>query len=284
MTFSTGTATASPRTAAGAERVSRPRRGPAAGLAVQLILLTVITGTAGLTAAGWLAGAAYGIVLCGLVALGLHRTGMTAMGPANLVTFARALMVGGVTAMVVSSFERPVHQVALVTLVGVALALDGVDGQVARRTGSTTKLGARFDMEVDAFLILVLSVFIAGTFGWWTIAIGAYRYVFIAAGWARPWLSGSLPPRFSRKVVAAVQGVVLVVATANVLPQPVALIAVISALASLTWSFGRDIRWLYRSEQLRGAAAGRTHLPIVAAHRLAVLDRQPLHCEVASAG
>ena len=39
-----------------------------------------------------------------------------------------------------------------------ALALDGVDGQVARRTGTASELGARFDMEVDAFLILVLSV------------------------------------------------------------------------------------------------------------------------------
>ena len=43
----------------------------------------------------------------------------------------------------------------------VALALDGVDGQVARRTGTVSALGARFDMEVDAFLVLVLSVHVA---------------------------------------------------------------------------------------------------------------------------
>ena len=270
MTFSTGTATAT------------SSRGPAVGLAVQFVLLAGIAGTAGLTVAGWLAGAAYGIVLCGLLAVGLRRAGMAAMGPANQVTFARALMVGGVTAMVVSSLERPAHQAGLVTLIGVALALDGVDGQVARRTGSSSKLGARFDMEIDAFLILVLSVFVAGTFGWWTVAIGAYRYVFVAASWALPWLTVPLPPRFSRKVVAAVQGVVLVVVTAHLLPEPVALVAVAAALASLTWSFGRDTAWLWRTERIRRAVAARTSLPIVPRQRFATLDRKPLRREPAS--
>ncbi|GAA4940924.1 hypothetical protein GCM10023238_03240 [Streptomyces heliomycini] len=46
-------------------------------------------------------------------------------------------------------------------LTAVALILDGVDGKVARRTGTSTPLGARFDMEVDAFLILVLSVYVS---------------------------------------------------------------------------------------------------------------------------
>ncbi len=37
-----------------------------------------------------------------------------------------------------------------------ALILDGVDGWVARRTGTANDAGARLDMEVDAALILVL--------------------------------------------------------------------------------------------------------------------------------
>jgi phosphatidylglycerophosphate synthase len=132
---------------------------------------------------------------------------------------------------------------------------------VARRTGSTSALGARFDMEIDAFLILVLSVYIGGAFGWWTVAMGAARYVFVAASWALPWLSAPLPPRFSRKVVAAVQGVVLVVATAHLLPYGLTFSLVAAALAALTWSFGSDIGWLWRTEQARraGAAARTTH-------------------------
>src|SRR5690348_7192854 len=224
------------------------------GLAAQVFLLAALALTLGLTPVGLAAGAAYGLVLCGLLGVGLQRAGMTALGPANTVTLARAILVGGVTALVVTSFDRPVSTPALVAVAGVALALDGVDGQVARRTGSTSALGARFDMEVDAFLILVLSVYAGDRFGWWTVALGAYRYAFVAASWAFPWLTGALPPKFSRKVVAALQGVALAVATAHLLPYAVAVAALVVALTSLTWSFGRDVAWLHRASRVREEA------------------------------
>jgi phosphatidylglycerophosphate synthase len=128
----------------------------------------------------------------------------------------------------------------------VALVLDGVDGQVARRTGTSSPLGARFDMEVDAFLILILSVYVAVQVGPWVLAIGLMRYAFIAAGWLVTWLQAPLPSTMSGKVVAVVQGVVLLVATAGVLSPAVTTGAVAGALAALVWSFGRSVRWLYR--------------------------------------
>jgi hypothetical protein len=81
-------------------------------------------------------------------------------------------------------------------------------------------------MEVDAFLILVLSVFVARSLGAWVLAIGAMRYVFVVAGWALPWLREPLPPRYWRKVVAAIQGIVLVCAAADVLPATLTVAAV----------------------------------------------------------
>jgi phosphatidylglycerophosphate synthase len=263
-----------------ATMTARESRGPIVGLAAHLILLAALAATAGLSAAGWLAGTAYAVVLTVVLGAGLRRTGMRALGPANAVTLGRATLVGGVTALVVTSFTAAVPLPLLVTLVGAALALDGVDGQVARRTNSTTKLGARFDMEVDAFLILVLSVFVAGTFGWWTIAMGAFRYAFVAASWAWPWLNAPLPPKFSRKVVAAVQGVVLVVATANLLPEPVAFLVVAAALASLTWSFGRDVQWLGTEESRRRLAEARAR---VAARHTVKLPHPRLRRQPASA-
>ena len=238
-----------------------PARGPMTGLAAQLLLLALLTATLGLTPAGLVAGGLYGLVLCGLLAAGLQRAGMRRMGAANVVTFSRAILVGGVTALVVTSFTHPVGTPVLVVVAGVALALDGVDGQVARRTGCTSALGARFDMEIDAFLILVLSVYAGDRFGWWTVALGAYRYAFVAASWALPWMTAALPPRFSRKVVAALQGIVLALVTANLLPYGLALAALAIALASLTWSFGRDTVWLYRAGRVRAAARVRWSAP-----------------------
>jgi len=236
-------------------------RAPVVGLAAQLALLALLGSTLGLTATGLIAGAAYGLVLCGLLGAGLDRAGIGTLGAANAVTLARALLVGGVTAMVVTSFDHPVSTPALVAIAGVALALDGVDGQVARRTGSTTALGARFDMEIDAFLILVLSVYAGDRFGWWWVAIGVFRYAFVAAAWAFPWLNGALPPRFSRKVVAALQGVLLALVVADLLPTALAMTALAVALTTLTWSFGHDIGWLYRASRIRAAAQERWAAP-----------------------
>ena len=64
-------------------------------------------------------------------------------------------------------------------------------------------------MEVDAWLILVLSVYVAPMVGGWVLAIGLARYAYVAAGWLLPWLRGPVPPRYWRKVVAAIQGVTL---------------------------------------------------------------------------
>lgn len=121
-----------------------------------------------------------------------------------------------------------------------------VDGQVARRTGTASPLGARFDMEIDAFLILVLSIFVATSLGAWVLAIGAMRYVFVASSLPLPWLKSPLPPRRPRKTVAALQGIVLMVAAAGVLPRPVEAAATGLALTALGWSFGRDVMCLHR--------------------------------------
>jgi phosphatidylglycerophosphate synthase len=176
------------------------------------------------------------------------------LGPADWVTLARATLAVGVAALVADSFGEPVSVVLLVTLSSVALVLDAVDGWVARRSRTTT-LGALFDGEVDAFLILVLSVYVARSSGPWVLAIGAARYAFFAAGWLWPWLRASLPPRYWRKVVAAIQGIVLAIAAAEVLPLALAQAALVVALGLLAESFGRDVGWLWRH---RHASQSRT--------------------------
>jgi hypothetical protein len=70
-------------------------RGPVLGLAVQVVLLGVLAGTVGLSAGGWLAGAAYAVGLWLLLSAGLRKSRMSRLGAANGVTLGRALLVGG---------------------------------------------------------------------------------------------------------------------------------------------------------------------------------------------
>jgi phosphatidylglycerophosphate synthase len=222
------------------------RTGPAIGIVIQVALLAILDATVGLGAVGWITGVVYGLAVGALLSWGLDRTGGTALGPADWVTLTRAILVGCVTALVADRFIRPIPVVTLVGITIAALVTDAIDGQVARRTHTVSAFGARFDMEVDAYLILVLSVYVARSLGWWVLAIGAMRYAYVAAGWVLPWLRRQVPPRFWRKVVAAVQGIVLLVATSGLLPEPVNIVGVACALLLLIESFGRDVVWQYQ--------------------------------------
>jgi phosphatidylglycerophosphate synthase len=196
----------------------------------------------GLGLAGAFAGLLYGTALVLLLARAMHRAGRTVVGPADHVTLVRALLTGAVTALVTDGLVADRSAVtSVVVLAAVALILDAVDGQVARRTATASPFGARFDMEVDAFLIAVLSVHVAATVGIWVLAIGAMRYAFVLAGRVWPWLRGTLPPSYAAKTIAAIQGIVLTVAAAGVLPATAASVAVAVALVLLCWSFGRDV-------------------------------------------
>jgi phosphatidylglycerophosphate synthase len=226
------------------------RIGPVIALIAQLALLAVLAATVGLSAVGWVFGAGYGLVMNALLAAGLARSGATVLGPANSVTLSRATLVGGVTALISDSFVRGTSVTTIVVLASVALSLDAVDGRVARRTRTVSPLGAIFDQEIDAFLIIVLSGYVADSIGLWVLAIGAARYAYLAAGWFLPWLRNPLPPRYWGKVVAAIQGIVLTIAVADFLPRPATATVVAVALVLLTESFGRSVWVLWQDHRL----------------------------------
>ncbi len=238
-----------------------PLRSHVASFASLVVLLTLLTATTGVAPLGWAAGLACGAVLVVCVAVGQGRYGATSLGPADLVTLTRATLACGVAALVVDGlFEEP--SAALVPLAAVALALDAVDGPVARRTKTVSPFGGRFDGEVDAFLMLVLSVHLAPSLGWWVLAIGLVRYVFGAAGRWLPWMREQLPYRYWRKVVTAVQGIVLVVAASTLLPAAVDRALLVGASALLAESFGRDVLWLWQRRTPRARRRERAVSPV----------------------
>ena len=233
------------------------------GLVALALLLAVLGATVGLSPAGWAVGLACGGAVAATVAG--SRTRAEVLGPADLVTLGRALLACAVAALVTDALLGATSSGVVLTMAVAALLLDAVDGLVARRTGTTSPFGARFDGEADAFLLLVLSVYVAPLLGWWVLVIGAARYAFALAGLALPWLRAPLPFRYWRKVVTAVQGIALTVAAADLLPVSVSYAVVVLAVLMLAESFGRDVVWL----AVRRGTTG-TPAPEATAERLGV--------------
>ena len=169
------------------------------------------------------------------------------LGAANQITLVRATLVVPIAALVLQ--RPPDEATALWWIAGVAavaIVLDGVDGLTARRNRQETRFGARFDMELDSFLVLALSALVwrIGRTDAWVLLIGAFRYLFVAAGWIWPVLTAGLPPSFRRKTVCVVQGVALLACLLPILPVEHAPPVAAGALAVLVWSFGVDVVWL----------------------------------------
>ena len=228
---------------------------PAAGVALQFAILAAVSILAGALLE---LGVAYpvkvlvGFALIGAVVIVLARRRLTApyFGAANQITLGRAAL----TALLIGLFGEPATSGLAWTALLVAIAvliLDGVDGAVARRRGQESPFGARFDMEVDALLILVLAV-LALQFakaGVWVLAAGLLRYAFVAAGPVLPWLAAPLPRSLRRQAVCVVQAVSLIVCLAPFILPPWSAIAAALGIAALTWSFAVDVVWLARNRR-----------------------------------
>ena len=168
------------------------------------------------------------------------------IGLCNLVTLGRLALTVALVAPILGGGSGPAWGVFAIAVL--ALGLDGVDGWLARRQHLTSAFGARFDMEVDSglSLVLALNALVAGSAGPVVLLLGLPRYAFAAAGLLFPWLARPLPDRFGRKVACVLQIGALIALQAPGLPSVLTGPACIAAAVALAVSFGRDVHWLYR--------------------------------------
>ena len=192
--------------------------------------------------------AIFALVFC---ALPYHHHSV--FGAANAVTAIRTAIVCLVAAIVVFAadlFTVESASLVLIGLVAAALVLDGVDGYLARSFGTESAFGARFDMEVDALLILVLSLagMLLGKADWWILAIGSMRYGFVAAQHVMPALTAPLPHSFRRKLICVIQVLVLCLILMPAIVPPISTLAAFVALTLLIYSFCIDTVYLLCKE------------------------------------
>ncbi len=183
-----------------------------------------------------------------VVAAGFRRARhpFARFGLANQITALRALLVALVAAAIAEP-EKPSVAAGAVALSLIATLLDGVDGWLARRTGTASGFGARFDMEVDALLILALAALVwrHEKAGAWVLLSGLLRYLFVIAGWTMPWLGEPLPASRRRQTICVVQIGGLMLALTPAIPPPASTLLAGIALAALCYSFLVDTLWLW---------------------------------------
>lgn len=167
------------------------------------------------------------------------------LGLGNVVTIARMTLVVALIAPLLGTATLW----AVVAVATVAQILDGVDGWLARREARVSAFGARLDMEVDSVLglILALNIWVEGIAGPWILLLGLPRYLFIGGAQFVPWLAKPLPESRARKVVCVVQMIALTALNSPLVPNWLVVPFAVGIGGALVWSFGRDIRWLWRT-------------------------------------
>jgi phosphatidylglycerophosphate synthase len=234
-----------------ASQLAGPRRGAAAGLAIVGLLVAV--SVLALPFRGTLPGAACALALAATAALVLEGLAFhhphPRFGLGNAITLVRA---GGTAVMAALAFEPELlaGRAGWAGFAGAAalLALDGLDGWAARRQAMASAFGARFDMEVDAGLILALAAIALGLgkAGPWVLGLGLVRYGFVLAGWLVPALARALPPSGRRRAVCGLQVAVLGLLLAPPVAPPLSALLAAAAFAALVASFAVDVAWLVR--------------------------------------
>ena len=189
-----------------------------------------------------------------LAALVARHSRARSFGIADVVTLSRGLGVCFLAGLALQALAGGLAQHGVLTMIimgTLCLTLDGVDGRVARARGEASAFGARFDVETDAAMLVVLSLAVAalGIAGWWVLAIGGMRYGYVATSLVVPALRTPLPYRYSGKVVAVIQAVALLAALTFRLTHGEHWLSgtfLLAALVSLCWSFGRSVIWQLR--------------------------------------
>jgi phosphatidylglycerophosphate synthase len=214
--------------------------------------------TTAMAALGAYAGLA-GVVLVAFDGNGAPRR----FGLANAITLVRGALNGLLFGLLVQpvALDAAWGHAAGWLFVAVALlslALDGVDGWVARRWRLASAFGARFDVETDAVLLAVmaLAAVVLDKVGPWVFGLALGYYAFLAARTLWPWLAAPLPASRCRKAVFVAQAASLVLIVAPPVTPTVAAVLAAATLALMVASFTRDIRWLWRQRDGRPARAG----------------------------
>ena len=242
-------------------RATPTLRRRAAGAVCGAVAATGAAGVGVAAAAGTAAAVRWGavaVVVLGAYAwflgtnLGANRAGADAplrprVGVPNLVTLGRGTLVAWLAGFVAVPWAGGPFAVAPAALYGASVALDWVDGTLARRLDQVSTLGARMDAEFDGagILVAVVVAVAGGVVAAPLLVVGLVNYAYAGAEWLarrRGRQLAPLPERRSRRLLAALQMCVLAVVLVPAVAPPGATLATAAVGGAYVAGFVRDWR------------------------------------------
>ena len=165
-----------------------------------------------------------------------------AYGPGNWVTLIRLI---GLVFLI--SFYNRIDYPLIGSLAFLLIALDAVDGFIARKTNTTSEFGAWFDMETDAFYVAIMGIIIyqSGLIGPWILIPGFLRYVYSLGVWI---FKVSEKQETGSKIGKYIAGFMFVALPLPfIIPINIASPVLMIASAAIVFSFGRSTYLMIKS-------------------------------------
>ena len=141
----------------------------------------------------------------------------------------------------------------IIILSTVSLIMDGLDGFIARKYNLVSRFGEIIDQESDNFLMLVISIslYLNKDVGLYVFLIPLYRYTFLASMKKYDWLKRTLPSSQFRKIACVLTIVLMIMSQDVYFNYENTVFLVFLSLFIITFSFSKDIIWLYRNKNAK---------------------------------
>ena len=132
----------------------------------------------------------------------------------------------------------------------ISLFLDGIDGFIARYLRQNSKFGEIFDQETDTILLLILSLSININLGqsFLVFLVPLYRYIFLLTQYKVEWLNQALPKSQIRRFLCFLTTLTLILCHMPYIYSSALYYLVNFSIFLITFSFAKDIIWLYRNK------------------------------------
>jgi len=175
---------------------------------------------------------------------------------ASYITYARSVLMILMLSIILNTYTHPdifykfYKNELFLYIALVSLALDGIDGLLARCLYQETEFGEYFDQEIDTIFmaVLVLSLYLNYNSTIIIFLIPLYRYFFLFMQKKYSWMRRKLADSFRRKFICLMTILILILCHLEFLTETLIINLSFLAIFIITFSFVKDIIWLYEKK------------------------------------